>query len=77
MTDDLRYVFVTLPRCPACNSSCLKVYGHQPNAECLTQYTRCRDCDHKFLTVWEDSFNAVENRQPPPPTMPRSTGKRT
>jgi hypothetical protein len=54
----LHFVYVILPRCPACNGDRLKVYGHAPSPpkapECKTQYTRCRDCGHKFKTVWED-----------------------
>ena len=48
-----RYVFLVLPRCPACQSSELKVYGHVPEAEVKSQYVRCKQCAHRFICVWD------------------------
>ena len=48
-----RYVYVTTPRCPECESKRLRVYGKAEEDDATRRYTRCLECGHKFLVIWE------------------------
>ena len=50
-----RYVFVTRPRCPECNSAELRAYKTIKSEDGLvvTRYTLCLKCRHRFLTISE------------------------
>lgn len=52
--DALRYVFVSLPKCPECNVSDYRTYRTTKSDDgSKTQYAQCRCCEHKFQIVWE------------------------
>ncbi len=49
----MKFIVVTLPACPVCQSVDLQTYGSRSGGggvvPCgLTRYTRCRDCGERF-----------------------------
>lgn len=54
ISDALRYVYVSLAKCPACEEVDHRIYKTiKQDDGSKTQYARCKVCDHKFLIIWE------------------------
>jgi C4-type Zn-finger protein len=52
---NLRYVFITRPRCPVCGATDLKTLRSQTDVDGSTcRRTECKTCGWKFFIVVED-----------------------
>lgn len=51
---DVPEIYIERPRCPACLSTDVKVYGTLDQGDgSLLRYTRCRACKTKFKVIAE------------------------
>jgi hypothetical protein len=58
---DGRYVWVSLPECPACSGIDHKTERTERHEGQKCQRRTCRTCGHKFIVIFENDFQTLEN----------------
>jgi hypothetical protein len=59
--DPLRYVWCELPECPVCNGINHKTKRTERHEGQKCQRRECRTCGHRFLVIFGNDFQTLEN----------------